>query len=78
MIPVRVAREVGELAAILTASVGLVHLPAEARTGTAFAHVYRRADALLYEAKAAGRNLLAGETLRIDSASANVTQLVVG
>lgn len=78
MIPVRVAREVGELSAILTASVGLVHMPPEAKGKADFADVYRRADALLYEAKEAGRNLLASETLRLPPPADNVTQLALG
>ncbi|MCV0382951.1 MAG: GGDEF domain-containing protein [Erythrobacter sp.] len=63
-IAVRVAREVEALKSILTASVGLVQGPRSKDGATDFAQLYRRADALLYEAKAGGRNLLASETLR--------------
>lgn len=62
-IAVRVAREVEALKSILTSSVGLVHVPRSAGTPLEFGRIYRRADALLYEAKAGGRNLLASATM---------------
>ncbi len=53
-IPADVALAVPQLANPLTASMGLLDLPAEADLG--FADLYREADRLLYEAKSAGRN----------------------
>lgn len=62
-IPVRIAREVAELEALVTASAGLVVWPAGREAGTDFVTLYRTADDLLYEAKHNGRNLLAAVNL---------------
>lgn len=63
-IPVRIAREVAELEALVTASAGLVEAAPGSDIGADFVALYRQADDLLYEAKHHGRNLLAAVTLR--------------
>ncbi len=60
VIPVRVAREVDVLDAMQTASVGMVTLGENFDGFSDFVDIYRSADEMLYEAKASGRNLLAG------------------
>ncbi|GMM92025.1 hypothetical protein MTsN3n11_03270 [Qipengyuania sp. MTN3-11] len=72
-IAVRVAREVDALNSILTASVGLIHVPLAGNPVADFGHIYRRADALLYEAKAGGRNLLASDTMHAQPPGSTVT-----
>ncbi len=61
-IPVRIARKVGELEMLVTASAGLVEAPARQSLSGDFVTLYRAADNLLYEAKHNGRNLLAAMT----------------
>ena len=56
MLSVRVAREVDGLEQIVTASMGLLSLPAGALHTLSFSSAYSRADLLLYEAKRDGRN----------------------
>jgi diguanylate cyclase (GGDEF)-like protein len=56
MLSVRVAREVDGLEQIVTASMGLLTLPAGALHTMSFSSAYSRADLLLYEAKRDGRN----------------------
>lgn len=56
MLSVRVAREIDGLEQIVTASMGLLTLPADCPEAMTFASVYSRADLLLYEAKREGRN----------------------
>lgn len=49
----------------LTASMGLVDAPAGALADAGFEAIYRRADRMLYEAKAAGRNRTISERLQV-------------
>jgi diguanylate cyclase (GGDEF)-like protein len=49
----------------LTASMGLVEAPVGALAEAGFEAIYRRADKLLYEAKAAGRNRTISERLKV-------------
>ena len=55
-IPVRIARQVEGCDQIITASMGVIAIPHDAGTMMTFSELYARADKLLYEAKAAGRN----------------------
>lgn len=64
-IPMRIAKEVPGLDLPVTASMGVVVLGDAARQKMAFAEFYARADALMYEAKASGRNRLAYERLTV-------------
>ncbi|MGN6356582.1 MAG: sensor domain-containing diguanylate cyclase [Novosphingobium sp.] len=52
----RVAAQVPGLDCIVTASMGMVELPADGSLQNELAPLYARCDQLLYEAKAAGRN----------------------
>ncbi|MFO6446478.1 diguanylate cyclase [Erythrobacter sp. NE805] len=67
-IPMRIAQEVPGLDLPVTASMGVVMLAEAGRHRMAFAEFYARADALMYEAKAAGRNRLAYERLTVFNA----------
>jgi diguanylate cyclase (GGDEF)-like protein len=64
-IPMRIAKEVPGLDLPVTASMGVVMLGDGAHHKMAFADLYARADALMYEAKASGRNRLAFERLTL-------------
>jgi diguanylate cyclase (GGDEF)-like protein len=64
-IPMRIAKEVPGLDLPVTASMGVVMLADATRHKMAFAEFYARADALMYEAKASGRNRLAYERLTV-------------
>lgn len=64
-IPMRIAKEVPGLDLPVTASMGVVVLGDAGRQKMAFAEFYARADALMYEAKASGRNRLAYERLTV-------------
>jgi diguanylate cyclase (GGDEF)-like protein len=64
-IPMRIATEVPGLDLPVTASMGVVVLADAGRHKMAFAEFYARADALMYEAKASGRNRLAYERLTV-------------
>ena len=64
-IPIRVAKEVPGLDLPVTASMGVIVLAEASRHKMAFAEFYARADALMYEAKASGRNRLAYERLTV-------------
>lgn len=55
-IPTRTAGDVTGLDRLVTASMGLVEMPAEGLEAESFNEVYIRADELLYQAKEAGRN----------------------
>jgi diguanylate cyclase (GGDEF)-like protein len=68
-IPMRIAKEVPGLDLPVTASMGVVVLADASRHKMAFAEFYARADALMYEAKASGRNRLAYERLTVFSAA---------
>jgi diguanylate cyclase (GGDEF)-like protein len=67
-IPARVAREFEALAAPVTASMGLVEIPPEVMPEAKFAAIYARADRLLYQAKATGRNRTVSERLTVFAA----------
>jgi diguanylate cyclase (GGDEF)-like protein len=68
-IPMRIAKEVPGLDLPVTASMGVVVLADANRHKMAFAEFYARADALMYEAKASGRNRLAYERLTVFSSA---------
>lgn len=64
-IPLRIAREVPGLDLPVTASMGVVMLADAARHRMEFSEFYARADALMYEAKASGRNRIAYERITV-------------
>ena len=64
-IPMRIAKEVPGLELPVTASMGVIILADADRHKMAFSEFYARADALMYEAKASGRNRLAYERLTV-------------
>ena len=64
-IPMRIAKEVPGLELPVTASMGVIVLSQAARHNMQFSEFYARADALMYEAKASGRNRLAYERLTV-------------
>lgn len=64
-IPRRIAADVPGLGLPVTASMGLVELPHALSNRVSFAEFYARADILLYEAKASGRNRMAYEKLTL-------------
>ncbi|MFM7349133.1 MAG: diguanylate cyclase [Erythrobacter sp.] len=66
-IPLRIAQEVPGLELPVTASMGVVMLADAARHRMSFREFYARADALMYEAKAAGRNRIAYERMTMFS-----------
>lgn len=66
-IPRRIASDVPGLGLPVTASMGLIEMPRAISSRVSFAEFYARADMLLYEAKAAGRNRMAYERLTVFS-----------
>jgi diguanylate cyclase (GGDEF)-like protein len=68
MLSVHIADEVPILEAPVTASMGVVRLPRSFASSANFDVVYERADKLLYEAKAAGRNRTMSEKLSLFTA----------
>jgi diguanylate cyclase (GGDEF)-like protein len=64
-IPMRISKEVPGLDTPVTASMGVVMLADGKAPKMAFAEFYARADALMYEAKASGRNRLCYERLTV-------------
>jgi diguanylate cyclase (GGDEF)-like protein len=66
-IPMRIAQEVPGLELPVTASMGVIVLSQADRHAMQFSEFYARADALMYEAKASGRNRLAYERLTVFS-----------
>ena len=66
-IPIRIAQDVPGLELPVTASMGVIVLEQARRPTMQFAEFYARADALMYEAKASGRNRLAYERLTVFS-----------
>ncbi|MHA7820833.1 MAG: GGDEF domain-containing protein [Erythrobacter sp.] len=64
-IPQRVATDVEGLDRLVTASMGVLELPRDALSLMEFEEIYARADKLLYEAKASGRNRMLYERLRM-------------
>ena len=70
-IALRIARDIDGLDRVVTASMGVIEAPLAALPNATFEDIYRRADSLLYEAKEAGRNRTASETLRAFRRSGN-------
>ncbi len=68
-IPVRIMHQVEGLDMPVTASMGLIELPRHDTTMMTFDDMYARADMLLYEAKAAGRNRMNYERLTLFAGS---------
>lgn len=66
-IPMRIAQDLPGLELPVTASMGVIVLSEAARHSIQFAEFYARADALMYEAKASGRNRLAYERVTVFS-----------
>jgi diguanylate cyclase (GGDEF)-like protein len=66
-IPRRIATDVPGLGLPVTASMGLIEMPRAMSSRVSFAEFYARADILLYEAKASGRNRMAYERLTLFS-----------
>ena len=66
-IPMRIAQDVPGLELPVTASMGVIVMTQALRPTMQFAEFYARADALMYEAKASGRNRLAYERLMVFS-----------
>ncbi|MEP3051877.1 MAG: diguanylate cyclase [Erythrobacter sp.] len=66
-IPVRVMHEIEGLNRPVTASMGLIELPGKGSGTMTFDELYARADKLLYEAKATGRNRMIYERLTVFS-----------
>jgi diguanylate cyclase (GGDEF)-like protein len=66
-IPMRIAQDVPGLELPVTASMGVIVMSRANRHAMQFAEFYARADALMYEAKASGRNRLAYERLTVFS-----------
>lgn len=64
-IPRRIASEVPGLNRPITASMGVIELPQGAPPTMSFDELYSRADALLYDAKASGRNRMYFERLTV-------------
>ena len=63
MIPQIVAEQVEGLDRLVTASMGVIEIPRRGLSGMTFSELYERADTLLYEAKASGRNRAVHERL---------------
>ncbi len=63
----QIARAVAmeDLGCLVTASMGLVELSGGALPGAGFSTLYARADRLLYQAKASGRNRMVCERIRV-------------
>ncbi|MEO1488340.1 MAG: diguanylate cyclase [Pseudomonadota bacterium] len=64
-IPLRIASEVPGLSMPVTASMGVVEVPCHERSMLSFDEFYGRADALMYEAKASGRNRILYERMTV-------------
>jgi diguanylate cyclase (GGDEF)-like protein len=64
-IPIRVAGAVPDLDRPVTASMGVIEIPRDGFVGMDFAELYERADKLLYQAKAAGRNRTVVERIKL-------------
>jgi diguanylate cyclase (GGDEF)-like protein len=64
-LPGRIARDVPGMDRLVTASMGAVQMPRSIEPEAGFAEMYDRADKLLYEAKAAGRNRTVTEKLSL-------------
>jgi diguanylate cyclase (GGDEF)-like protein len=68
-IPRRIAADVPHLDRLVTASMGVLELPRDALNLMEFEEIYARADKLLYEAKASGRNRKLYERLKVFDAA---------
>ncbi len=64
-ITTRIARDIPGLDRPVTASMGVVEIPAAVMPDATFAAIYARADGLLYQAKRAGRNRMVGERMTV-------------
>lgn len=64
MVSLRVARKLPHLGQVVTASMGLLVAPRRAVPKAVFSDIYSRADHLLYEAKANGRNRTVAERMQ--------------
>lgn len=64
-IPLRIAAEVEGLDELVTASSGAIEVPRASNTLLTFEALYARADTLMYEAKANGRNRMLYERLTV-------------
>ena len=64
-LPRHIARNVPGLDRVVTASMGAVQIPRSIAPEAGFIEIYDRADKLLYEAKAAGRNRTMSEKLSL-------------
>ena len=64
-IPLRIAADVEGLDGLITASSGVIEVPRASNTMLTFDALYARADALMYEAKASGRNRMLYERLTV-------------
>ncbi|UAB78638.1 GGDEF domain-containing protein [Erythrobacter sp. SCSIO 43205] len=64
-LPLKIARAVPVLEEPVTASMGLIELPRTGHGVFSFKELYRRADQLLYNAKASGRNRTCFERLTV-------------
>lgn len=65
MIPAQIAARVEGLSAPVTASMGAVEVPRDGLAAMQLSDLYARADQLLYEAKAGGRNRMVSEKLSL-------------
>jgi diguanylate cyclase (GGDEF)-like protein len=73
-IPLRIAQEVPGLELPVTASMGVVMLADSGRHRMSFSEFYARADALMYDAKAAGRNRIAYERMTVFAGGAQESE----
>jgi len=64
-IPIRIAADVEGLDTLVTASAGVIEVPRASHAVISFKALYARADALMYEAKATGRNRMLYERLTV-------------
>lgn len=64
-ITTRIARDIPGLDRPVTASMGVVEIPAAVMPDATFAAIYARADGLPYQAKRAGRNRMVGERMTV-------------
>ena len=62
---VRAREDIEGLDRVVTASMGLIEVPANAMPNASLHELYDRADQLLYEAKQAGRNRTMSERLKL-------------
>jgi diguanylate cyclase (GGDEF)-like protein len=77
-IPIRIAKAVPGLALPVTASMGVVVLADAKRHRMAFTEFYARADELMYDAKAAGRNRMTYERLTVFNTAAKRKRIAKG